>query len=87
MMVLLFLYAAFVVYANPGYGATTVDLSLFQVSEGLSYAFPRAMAKFAAGSSSRRSTSCRWNPITWSSRCRLQSPTSPWPTPLSSMTC
>jgi glutathione S-transferase len=31
-----------------GASLTTVDLSLFQVSEGLSYAFPRAMAKFAA---------------------------------------
>jgi glutathione S-transferase len=31
-----------------GGSLTTVDLSLFQISEGLSYAFPRAMAKFAA---------------------------------------
>ena len=27
---------------------TSVDLSLFQLAEGLSYAFPNAMAKFAA---------------------------------------
>jgi glutathione S-transferase len=31
-----------------GASLTTVDLSLFQLSEGLTYAFPRAMAKFAA---------------------------------------
>jgi len=31
-----------------GAGLTTVDLSLFQLAEGLSYAFPKAMANFAA---------------------------------------
>ncbi len=30
-----------------GGALTTVDLSLFQICEGLSYAFPRAMAKFS----------------------------------------
>jgi glutathione S-transferase len=35
--------------AHPvGAGLTTVDLSLFQLAEGLSYAFPNAMAKFAS---------------------------------------
>ena len=35
--------------AHPvGAALTTVDLSLFQLAEGLSYAFPNAMAKFAA---------------------------------------
>jgi len=31
-----------------GASLTTVDLSLFQLGEGLAYAFPRAMAKFSA---------------------------------------
>ncbi|MET9388770.1 amino acid permease [Streptomyces sp. NPDC002928] len=35
IMLLLFLYAAFVVYANPGYGATTVDVPLIGRTGGV----------------------------------------------------